>query len=196
MDKLVLGIKSAISSKLYGLEGFVSNLVASACLNSMPQIASNFIVDNIRMVKILGGSIMDSTIIKGMVIEQGTRSSCTYKESTKVAIFTCSLDSTQTETKGTVLLHDAEELMNYNQSEEDFIHGVVKGLHEIGVGVVIVGEKVSEMALHYIDKYDMVCLKVVSKWTIRRLCRAVRARPVVTLNGIRDADLGVCNKVY
>ena len=124
---------------------------------------------------------MDSTIIKGMVIEQGCRSACTMKESTKVAIFTCSLDSTQTETKGTVLLHSADELMNYNQSEEDFIHGVVKGLHDMGVGVVIVGEKVSEMAIHYVDKYNMVCMKVQSKWTIRRLCRAVRARPVVTL---------------
>jgi len=196
LEKLKLGIKSAISSKQFGLEDFLSALVGRACLNSMPQIASNFIVDNIRIVKILGGSILDSAIIKGMVIEQGTRSSCSSKERTKVAVLTCSLDSTQTETKGTVLLHDAEELMSYNQSEEDFIHGVVRGLHEMGVGVVVVGEKVSEMALHYIDKYDMVCLKVVSKWTIRRLCRAVRARPVVTLNGIRDADLGVCNKVY
>merc|ERR1712048_861520 len=70
------------------------------------------------------------------------------------------------------------------------------GLHEMGVGVVIVGEKVSEMAIHYVDKYNMVCMKLSSKWTLRRLCRAVKARPCVTLNGIRDADLGVCNKVY
>merc|ERR1712013_211621 len=119
------------------------------------------------------------------VVTTPPKSACTYKESgTKVAVFTCSLDATQTETKGTVLLHDAKELMNYNQSEEDFIHNVVKGLHEMGVGVVIVGEKVSEMALHYIDKYNMVCLKLVSKWTLRRLCRAVRARPVVTLTDI------------
>merc|ERR1712129_644 len=41
-----------------------------------------------------------------------------------------------------------------------------------------------------------VAMKLTSKWTLRRLCRAVKARPVVTLTGIRDADLGVCNKVY
>ena len=139
---------------------------------------------------------MDSQIIKGMVVERAPKSACTYAESTKVAIFTCSLDSTQTETKGTVLLHDAEELMNYNQSEEDFIHGVIKKLKDMGVGVLIVGEKISEMAIHYIDKYKMVALRLNSKWTLRRLCRAVRARPVVTLTGVRDADLGVCNKVY
>ena len=44
---------------------------------------------------------------------------------TNVEVFTCSLDATQmeTETKGTVLLH-ADELMNYDQSEEDFSHNV------------------------------------------------------------------------
>ena len=56
LEKLKLGIKSAISSKQYGLENFLSELVGKACLNSMPQIASNFIVDNIRTVKILGMS--------------------------------------------------------------------------------------------------------------------------------------------
>lgn len=124
---------------------------------------------------------MDSTIIKGMVLESSPKSACTYAESTKVAIFTCSLDSTQTETKGTVLLHDANELMNYNQSEEDFIHGIIKKLKDMGVGVIIVGEKISEMAIHYADKYKLVLLRCISKWTLRRLCRAVRARPVVTL---------------
>eukprot|EP01084_Bolivina_argentea_P138234 243409_1 len=196
LNKLKLGIKCAISSKQYGLENFLSELVGKACLNSMPQIASNFIVDNIRTVKILGGSIMDSTIIKGMVIEAAPKSATTYVESTKVAIFTCSLDSTQTETKGTVLLHDAKELLNYNQSEEDFIHNIIKQLADMGVGVIIVGEKISEMAIHYIDKYKLVAMRLVSKWTLRRLCRATRARPVVTLTSIRDADLGVCNKVY
>jgi len=196
VEILKLGIKCAISSKQYGLGNFLSDVVAKACRNSMPQIASNFVVDNIRTVKILGGSIMDSAVIRGMVVETAPRSTCTYAESTKVAIFTCSLDSTQTETKGTVILHDDEELLNYNKSEEEFIHNVIKRLKDMGVGVVIVGENVSEMALHYVDKYKLVCMRIVSKWTIRRLCRAVRARPVVTLNGIRDADLGVCNKVY
>merc|ERR1712087_831619 len=131
------------------------------------------------------------------VVTSPPKSACTYKEAgTKVAVFTCSLDSTQTETKGTVLLHDANELMNYNKSEENFIHGVIKKLKDMGVGVLIVGEKISEMAIHYIDKYKMVAMRLNSKWTLRRLCRAVRARPVVTLTGIRDADLGVCNKVY
>ncbi len=139
---------------------------------------------------------MDSCIIKGMVLDTSPKSSRSYFESTKVAIFTCSLDSTQTETKGTVLLHNAEELLNYNQTEEDFIHNIIRGLSEMGVGVIVVGEKISEMAIHYIDKYKLIAIRLVSKWTLRRLCRATRARPVVTLTGVNNADLGVINKIY
>ena len=59
---------------------------------------------------------------------------------------------------------------------------MVRWLHEVGVGVVIVDEKVSEMALHYIEQYQMVCLKLVFKWTLRRLCRDVR-HPVKLIFG-------------
>lgn len=36
----------------------------------------------------------------------------------KVAVFTCSIDTSQTETKGTVLLHNAEEMLNFTRGEE------------------------------------------------------------------------------
>ena len=90
-------------------------------------------------VKILGGSIVDSQLLKGMLVTPTPKSACTYKESgTKVSVSTCSLDATQmeTETKGTVLLR-SDELMNYNHSEA--IHP--QRLHEIGVDVVIDGQR-------------------------------------------------------
>ena len=133
-----IGIKSVKSSK-HELEGFFSKLVVAASFNSMPRSASNFIVDDIRTVNILGGSIVDSQLLKGMLVTTPPKSACTYKEAgTKGSVFMCSLDATQTEkeTKGTVLLH-SDELMNYNHSEA--LHP--QRLHEIGVDVVIDGQR-------------------------------------------------------
>ncbi len=101
--------------------------------------------------------------------------------------------------KGTVLLHDVNELLNYNQSEEDFIHNIIKQLSDMGVGVIIVGEKISEMAIHYIDKYKLVAMRLVSKWTLHRLCRATSDLGVcskVYTQEIGNDDLGVCSKEY
>lgn len=45
----------------------LSKLVVDAALTVMPKNPSNFNVDSIRVVKILGGSIHDSAVVKGMV---------------------------------------------------------------------------------------------------------------------------------
>ena len=72
----------------------------------------------------------------------------------------------------------------------------IKKLKDMGVGIVIVGEKISEMALHYIDKYKLVAIRLVSKWTLRRICRTLKSRPVVQLETLTADDLGFCKKFY
>lgn len=42
----------------------------------------------------------------------------------KVAVFSCGLDIAQTETKGTVLLKKAEELLDFSRGEEKQLEGV------------------------------------------------------------------------
>jgi chaperonin GroEL (HSP60 family) len=42
----------------------------------------------------------------------------------KVAVFTCPLDVAQTETKGTVLLKNAEEMLNFTTGEENHLEMV------------------------------------------------------------------------
>jgi hypothetical protein len=51
----------------YGYEEFLSPLVVDACLSVMPSNPRNFNVDNVRVVKIMGASLLDSRVIRGMV---------------------------------------------------------------------------------------------------------------------------------
>ena len=59
-DELKKCVKTAIASKQYGLEDFISGLIVNACLFAMPNDPSKFNVDNVRVQKILGGNIHDS----------------------------------------------------------------------------------------------------------------------------------------
>ena len=43
----------------------------------------------------------------------------------KVCVFTCPLDIAQTETKGTVLLKNAEEMLNFTRGEEQHLEMVI-----------------------------------------------------------------------
>ena len=64
---LATALKHAIGSKQYGSEDTLAALVAEAALSVMPPNPQNFNVDNVRVVKIMGGSLPMSRVVQGMV---------------------------------------------------------------------------------------------------------------------------------
>lgn len=192
---LTRAITSAIASKQFGYESLLAPLVADACLTVMPSHPSNFTVDNVRVVKVLGGSLEQSEVVNGLVIPQDTLTSIKKVENAKIAVFTCSIECADTETKGTVLIENAEQLMNYNLGEEKQIEAAIKALSESGVNVVITGGTVDDMAKHYLEKYHLMTVKLTSKFELRRLCKAVKARPAVQFGVLGQEELGFCSSV-
>lgn len=98
----------------------------------MPKNRNNFLVDNVRVAKVLGGNILASEVVKGMVINKDTDGTIKKMEKVKVAVFTCGLDPVDTETKGNVLINNAAELMNYNDGEEKELQAQIKAIADSG----------------------------------------------------------------
>ena len=117
-------LKPAIASKQYGSEDILASLVAEAALIVMPPNPKNFNVDNVRVVKIMGGSLAGSKVVRGMVFNREPEGSIKRVTKAKVAVFTSGLDIAQTETKGTVLLHNAQEMLNFTSGEEKHMEKV------------------------------------------------------------------------
>jgi T-complex protein 1 subunit theta len=70
-EEVAKAIRTTIASKQYGNEGVLSRLVAKAVLAVMPsKNPATFNVDNIRVVKIMGGGLEDSSVVKGMVFSR------------------------------------------------------------------------------------------------------------------------------
>ena len=75
--------------------------------------------------------------------------------------------------QGTVLIKNAEELEGYSRSEEDRLEALIKGIADSGARVVAAGSAIGDMALHFIEKYGMMALRIPSKFDLRRFCRCV-----------------------
>ncbi len=60
-------VQTAIGSKQYGYDQLLSKLVVDASVDIMPSNPKNFNVDNVRVVKIFGGSVHDTKVVRGMV---------------------------------------------------------------------------------------------------------------------------------
>ncbi|EJD08174.1 T-complex protein 1 [Fomitiporia mediterranea MF3/22] len=187
---LTNALKPAIASKQYGSEDTLASLVAEAALVVMPQNPKNFNVDNVRVVKIMGGSLVGSKVVRGMVFNREPEGSIKRVTKGKVAVFTSGLDIAQTETKGTVLLHNAEEMLNFTSGEEKHMEKVFKEIADSGVKVIIAGSTVGELAMHFLDRLGIAVLKVLSKFDLRRLCRVVNATPLARMGPPTPEEAG------
>ena len=71
------------------------------------------------------------------------------------------------------MLKNADELKNYNKSEERKMEEIIEGIAASGAKVVIANGSISELALHYLDKFGLMVLKIQSKFELRRICGAL-----------------------
>lgn len=173
-DQVKKGIRTAIMSKQYGNEDILATLVTQACISILPE-KTTFNVDNVRVCKILGGGLNNSQVIQGMVFKRQAEGEVTRKTNAKIAVYTCAVDVTQTETKGTVLIKSADELLKFSRGEESMLENQIKAIADSGAEVVVSGGKFGSMALHYMNKYNLMAVRIPSKFDIRRLCKTVGA---------------------
>jgi T-complex protein 1 subunit theta len=189
-EELSKAIRTVVAAKQSGNEDFLADLVAEAVLAVLPKNPENFNVDNIRVVKIMGGSLQQSKVVKGMVFAREPEGTTKKVQKAKVGVFSCPVDISQTETKGTVLLHNAKEMMDFTKGEEHQIENMIKELHDSGLRVVVAGSTLGELALHYLNRYNILVIKVLSKFELRRLCRVVGATPLARLGAPMPEEMG------
>ncbi|KAI8470953.1 MAG: chaperonin complex component [Monoraphidium minutum] len=188
-------LRGAISSKVHGYEDLLTSLVAEACIDVCPSNPGNFNVDNVRIVKLMGGGLPDSKVVKGMVLRRDAEGSVKEVADGKVVVYAQGVDTSGTETKGTVLIKSAEELENYSRTEEAKLEEYIKAISDSGAKVVASGGAIGEMAMHFIEKYGMMALRIPSKFDMRRFCRATGATALTKLTAPGPDDLGYAKRI-
>ncbi|XP_066345907.1 T-complex protein 1 subunit theta-like [Miscanthus floridulus] len=194
-EEVVLRMRSAVASKQFGQEDVLCPLVADACIQVCPKNPANFNVDNVRVAKLLGGGLHNSSVVRGMVLKNDAVGSIKRVEKAKIAVFVGGVDTSATETKGTVLIHSAEQLENYAKTEEAKVEELIKAVADSGAKVIVSGAAVGDMALHFCERYKLMVLKISSKFELRRFCRTTGAIAILKLSQPNADELGYADSV-
>jgi T-complex protein 1 subunit theta len=189
-DELSKAVRTVVASKQSGSEDILSPLIAEAVQAVLPKNPANFNVDNIRVVKIMGGDLSSSRVIKGMVFGREPDGIVKKARKAKVAVYSSPIDISQTETKGTVLLKNAKEMMSFSKGEEEQLETAIREIYDAGVRVIVAGSTVGDLALHYINRMGILIIKILSKFELRRLCRVCGATPLARLGAPMPDEMG------
>lgn len=164
---------------------------------SVSEIAKDgsFPIDSIRVTKVNVGSLDESECVKGMLLESSPVSQIERGSNLKTAVYACPLAISNMETKGTVLLKTAEDLLAYSQDDERTVREFVDRLTSNGVGLIVCSGSIDGLMVDYLNEKSIVVLKVQSKFDLRRLCMLFGGRISNALRPMEEQYLGRCSQV-
>lgn len=192
-NPLILDVlKTVLGSKQYGTQDILAPLVAEACA-IVWRDGEVLQPESIRTVKLLGGPLSASACVRGFVAQRGVETSTITSSSknAKIAVYACGIEASSTEAKGTVLMKNAQDLKNYNKTEETKMEETIKAIAASGTQVVVTGGTISDMALHFLNRYKVLAVKLSSKWELRRLCQATGATALVRMGAPTPEEMGM-----
>lgn len=197
VEAMTSAITPVICSKQYGHESVLAEAIAKACLYTLSPDAEKprIDVDNIRTARLLGGSVDQTKMMPGMVLMNLPQNNVLHVEKAKVLVLNCGLEASSSETKGTVLIKSAEELLTFTRNEEEAFGKEIEAIAKTGVNVIFAGGSISEISRHYLNKYNIMGVSIGSKFDLRRICRTLGATALVRVGPPTAEEIGECTAI-
>lgn len=149
-------------------------------------------VDDIKVEKKVGGSVEDSQLIEGMVIDKERVHTNMPKKVTdaKILLLNEALEIKKTEVDAEISIKSPDQLQLFLDQEEQMIHDMVNKVIDSGANVVFVQKGIDDIAQHYLAKAGVYAARRVKKSDMDKLARATGAKTLTSLKEINDSDLG------
>ena len=189
---------TSMQSKLISEDsGILSKIVVDAILSIVTKKGEDFSVDleNIKVEKKSGGSIQDTQIIKGIVLDKEIVHSGmpTKIEKAKIALISSALEIEKTEMSSEIRITDPTQMQMFLEEENRMLKTMVDKLHDIGVNVLICQKGIDDIAQHYLSKHGIMAVRRVKESDMIKLSKATGGRVISNLDDLSEKDLGAAD---
>ena len=200
-DELTKVAKTSMESKLISEDSpSLSKLVVDAILRIAEKHGEKHVVDldNVKVEKKAGGSIQDSSLIKGIVLDKEVVHSGmpTKIQSAKIALLNCPLEIEKTEMSAEIRISDPTQMQMFIEEEQRMIKQMVEKIHKVGANVVICQKGIDDIAQHYLAKYGILAVRRVKESDMSKLAKACGATITTNLEDLTENDLGSAELVH
>ncbi len=192
--------KTALTGKSAGA---VKSFMADICVRSVNAVgiieSDQRIVDlsDIKVEKRQGGSIKDSTLIDGIILDKERVHAGMPRsvKGAKIALVNSAIEVKKTEVDAKIQITDPNQLSKFLEEEENYIKGLVDKIHNSGANVLICQKGIDELAQHYMAKAGIFAIRRAKKSDMEALSKATSGKIVTNLDDLSAEDLGNAEKV-
>ncbi|MBI3253846.1 MAG: TCP-1/cpn60 chaperonin family protein [Nitrosopumilales archaeon] len=200
-DELIKVARTSMESKLISEDSpSLSKLVVDAILRIAEKHGEKYVVDldNVKVEKKAGGSIQDSNLIKGIVLDKEVvHSGMPLKiQNARIALLNCPLEIEKTEMSAEIRISDPTQMQMFIEEEQRMIKQMVEKIHKVGANVVICQKGIDDIAQHYLAKYGILAVRRVKESDMSKLAKASGATITTNLEDLTENDLGSAELVH
>lgn len=148
--------------------------------------------ENIKLEKRQGGSIHDSELISGIVIDKERVHSNMPKivKNAKILLLDIALEVKETEADTKIQITDPDKLKAFLDQEEKTIKDMVDKVVKTGANVVFCQKGIDDLAQYFLAKKGVYATRRVKQSDMKKLARATGAKIISNLNEISSSELG------
>ena len=149
-------------------------------------------IDDIKVEKKSGGSIKDSAIIQGIVLDKEIVHSGMPKKVAdgKIALLNTALEISKTETDAKINISNPHQMKSFLDEDNKMLKNMVDKVIGSGATVVACQKGIDDMAQHYLAKAGILAVRRVKESDMTKLAKATGARIVTNLDDLFEKDVG------
>jgi thermosome len=192
--------KTALTGKSAGA---VKSFMADICVRSVNAVGiiegDERIIDlsDIKVEKRQGGSIKDSSLIDGIILDKERVHAGMPRSlgDAKIALVNSAIEVKKTEVDAKIQITDPNQLAQFLEEEENYIRKLVTMIQESGANVLVCQKGIDELAQHYMAKAGIMAIRRAKKSDMEALSKATGGKIITNLDDITAGDLGHAAKV-
>ncbi len=200
-DEVLLEVaKTSLTGKSAGA---VKAFMADICVRAVNAVGvideGERLVDlsDIKVEKRQGGSIKDSSLIDGILLDKERVHAGMPRSinDAKIALVNSAVEVKKTEVDAKIQITDPNQLASFLEEEENYIRGLVDKITASGANVLICQKGIDELAQHYLSKAGVFAIRRAKKSDMEALSKATGGRIVTNMDDLSGEDLGQAARV-
>jgi thermosome len=201
-DKKMM-MKVALTSMASKAVGGAKEHFAEIAMDAVKQIAEKrgdkivADIDNIQLVKKTGKSLIETHLIRGIIVDKEVIHSGMpkKKDNAKIALLDLALEIEKTEMSAEIRIRDPNQMKAFLDQEDSMLKDMVNKIKTSGADVVFCQKGVDDMVQHYLAKEGIMAARRVKESDMEKLARATGGRVTSNLDDLKAADLGFAGLV-
>ncbi len=189
-----IAMTSMASKLISGYSDYISKIAVDAILQVAEEKDGGYEVDldMVKLEKKPGGSLTDTALIKGLVIDKEVVHADMPKlvRKARIGLLNASMEIEKTEFDSKIHIESPDEMQAYLDQEEQMLRDMVRKVKDAGVNVLLCQKGIDDMVQHFLAREGVLAARRLKKSDMEALAKATGAKIVTSVDDLSKGDAG------